>query len=276
MAIKLTEGQPRKLDAILTLAEIERKGDFDGDGSIGEADWIAFRECYGSKLGDANYNPIGDFDDNGVIDIYDFVQFSAVYKPSLQTYTLGIYYFYLEGFEGSSDIYVWHDNWNEWCRWIVGYKANLLANYCDGEMPIEFVIKHEVPAEGYDFHNKSVMYGVLKNLEGYNDVDLCVIITEDNLHSGLLAYPGLHTIVIRGLKTELDVRGMEGEDYAISCIFSHEMAHLFGLGHCTNLPCVMAQPTLSYTDWVNQGMKLYFCSGHKSQLLENWKERNYS
>jgi len=203
----------------------------------------------------------------------DFSLLSEIILP--QTYTLGIYYFYLEGYEGSSDIYAWHDNWDEWCRWMVGYKANLFADYCGGEMPIEFVVKHEVPIEGYDFSSKSVMIGVLKNLEGYHDTDFSVIVTEDNLHSGLRAFPGIHSIIIRGLKEELDVRGLEGEGYNISFIFEHEIAHLFKLDHCSNLPCVMAQPVLSYADWVNQGKELYFCDRHKTQLLENWAERNY-
>lgn len=256
------------------------KGDFDDDGDIDYSDFEAFTVCYDTVLGDAAYNPIGDFDDNGVIDIYDFFQFSAVYKPSLQTYTLGIYYFYLEGFEGSSDIYAWHDNWDSWCRWLINYRAALLTDYCNGDMPIEFVIKHEVPAGGYDFHSKSVMYGVLKNLEGYNDVDFCIIITEDNLHSGLLAYPSLHTVTLRGLKLETGIRGMEGErhngEFAINLIFAHEIGHLFRLNHCSNFPCVMSQPSITYSEWLDMGQKLWFCDEHRPQILKNWTERNHS
>ena len=193
--------------------------------------------------------------------------------PTHQTYTLGIYYFYLEGYEGSSDIYAWHNDWDYWCRWIVGYKANLLANYCDGNMPIEFVIKHPISVVGHI--NKPTMFGILKDLEGYNDVDFCVVIAEDNIHAGSCAYPGLHTAQLKGFQEELDIRGMEGENGDVTCVFSHEIAHLFKLNHCANLPCVMAQPILSYSDWINQGRKLYFCDVHRPQILENWKERNY-
>jgi len=273
MAITLTEGQSKRLDASLIPIEVVIKGDFNGDGFIDEADRIAFNDCYGSELGDDNYNPIGDFNDDGIIDIYDFAQFSAVYEPLHQTYTLGVYYFYLEGSEGSSDTYAWHDNWEEWCRWIVEYKANLLANYCDGNMPIEFVKKHGISTVGS--LSKLAMAGIIKKLSGYNDVDLCIVVWESNLHAGFKAYPGLHTVLVQGLKEELDIKGMKGEDYSISCVFNHEIAHLFKLDHCTNLPCVMAQPILSYADWINQGKQLYFCDEHKSQLLKNWEERNY-
>lgn len=203
--------------------------------------------------------------------------FEAI-SPPIQTYTLGIYYFYLEGYEGSDDIYAWHDNWDEWCRWLVGYKANLLANYCEGDMPIEFVRKHEIPT-GFDFSGWN-MAKLLRTLPGYNDVDFCVAITEDNLHSGLLAFPGYHSIMLRGWTVEQEIKGMQGEqyngEYVVSFTFTHEIGHLFRLKHCTIPPCPMSQCQITYQEWVNMGRKLWFCDTHKQQLTENWGIRNHT
>jgi len=59
--------------------EVERKGDFDGNGHIDIFDFVHFADAYGSETGDPNYNAIGDFDDDGHIDIFDFVDFANVY-----------------------------------------------------------------------------------------------------------------------------------------------------------------------------------------------------
>ncbi len=46
-------------------------GDVNGDGTVNFADVQAFAPSYGSRLGDANYNPAADFNQNGVINLYD-------------------------------------------------------------------------------------------------------------------------------------------------------------------------------------------------------------
>jgi len=65
--------------AISTEAPAEEKGDFNGDGVIGLADFVDFAAAYGSSTGDANYNAVGDFDDSGDVGLADFVDFAAAY-----------------------------------------------------------------------------------------------------------------------------------------------------------------------------------------------------
>ncbi len=46
-------------------------GDVNGDGTVNFADLQAFAPSYGSRLGEASYNPAADFNQNGVINLYD-------------------------------------------------------------------------------------------------------------------------------------------------------------------------------------------------------------
>lgn len=54
-------------------------GDFDGDGEVGFADFIAFVQRYGSRIGDALYDARFDLDEDGQIAFSDFLFFSAAY-----------------------------------------------------------------------------------------------------------------------------------------------------------------------------------------------------
>ncbi len=199
--------------------------------------------------------------------------------PPPAVYSLGIYYFYQEGCEGSSDIYAWHENWDEHCRWLVGYKATLLANYIksfgelEAGMPISFVVKKAVPpsfdAFSYDTPN------LIKTLPGYDSVDFRIVLTEDNIKSGKRAFAVYETVVLPLWTVEQAVRSMEG-DTTLNLVgfeFEHEIAHLFKLDHCYNHPCPMSQCQITCSEWANMGKRLWFCDTHRPILLANWKNR---
>ena len=52
-------------------------GDFDGNGSVNNADYVAFRRAYGKTQEMAGYLWYMDFDGNGVIDALDYARFQA-------------------------------------------------------------------------------------------------------------------------------------------------------------------------------------------------------
>lgn len=54
-------------------------GDFDGNGSIDIADFLAFVDVYGSSSSDATYNAQMDLDSSGSVDTADFLAFVNVY-----------------------------------------------------------------------------------------------------------------------------------------------------------------------------------------------------
>ncbi len=54
-------------------------GDFDGNGSVNIADFLAFVNVYGTSSTDANYNAQMDLDSSGSIDTADFLAFVKVY-----------------------------------------------------------------------------------------------------------------------------------------------------------------------------------------------------
>ncbi|MBZ0212613.1 MAG: hypothetical protein K8H99_02330, partial [Nitrospirae bacterium] len=47
-------------------------GDVDGDDAIGLFDFLALRQAYGTRAGDALWNPLADLDGNGHVGIGDF------------------------------------------------------------------------------------------------------------------------------------------------------------------------------------------------------------
>jgi hypothetical protein len=54
-------------------------GDGDADGNIDIYDVVMITSVYGSRKGDAYYNPNVDWDCNGVINIYDVVICTSIY-----------------------------------------------------------------------------------------------------------------------------------------------------------------------------------------------------
>ena len=76
-------GKPKKLintrQAFEPVEITGKLGDLDGDGDVDIYDWILFGLAYGSKIGDANYNPDADLDNDGDVDLVDFSIFSTVY-----------------------------------------------------------------------------------------------------------------------------------------------------------------------------------------------------
>lgn len=54
-------------------------GDFDDNGTVNIADFLAFVAVFGTQFGDANYNALMDMDGSGQIGIADFLSFVAVF-----------------------------------------------------------------------------------------------------------------------------------------------------------------------------------------------------
>jgi hypothetical protein len=50
-------------------------GDYDGNGTVNNADYFQFKKAFGQSTGSAAYNPIFDYDDNGVVNNADYFQF---------------------------------------------------------------------------------------------------------------------------------------------------------------------------------------------------------
>ena len=57
-------------------------GDFDGNGAVNLADFLAFAGAFGAMEGDANYSALMDLDGSGVVDLSDFLAFAAVFGTS--------------------------------------------------------------------------------------------------------------------------------------------------------------------------------------------------
>ena len=53
--------------------------DFDGDGTVGFSDFLAFAGQYGARQGDGRYQAKYDLDGNGAIDFSDFLTFAGSY-----------------------------------------------------------------------------------------------------------------------------------------------------------------------------------------------------
>ena len=54
-------------------------GDFNGDGKVNLADFLAFAGAFGTRSGEANYNTRMDADSSGSIDLSDFLAFAGVF-----------------------------------------------------------------------------------------------------------------------------------------------------------------------------------------------------
>jgi uncharacterized membrane protein len=58
------------------------RGDLDDDGYRNVADFTLFAAAYGSKLGDADYNPAADLNGDGFVNTTDFTRFASVFGIS--------------------------------------------------------------------------------------------------------------------------------------------------------------------------------------------------
>lgn len=190
-------------------------------------------------------------------------------------YTAGIYYIYPEEYKGSDDWYNWKHNWEEWCKHEVGYHRDLLINYLkehgisEASMPIEFVEKQGLPAMS---DVPSWVRNESQDAPRYDDVDIRVVTNEDALIGTARAWPTRHTILVRAYSFWRSREGMEGNtQFPIDQTFAHEIGHLYGLDHCHESPCPMAQVQLWYHEWANMGKKHWFCSRHKAELLYRWQ-----
>ncbi|MDE2887200.1 MAG: dockerin type I domain-containing protein [Gemmatimonadota bacterium] len=59
-------------------------GDFNGDGKVNLADFLAFAGGFGARSGDTNYNAGMDMDGNGAIDLSDFLAFAGVFGTTCE------------------------------------------------------------------------------------------------------------------------------------------------------------------------------------------------
>lgn len=57
-------------------------GDFNGDGSVGFPDFIAFAGGFGATIGQENYDAAFDLDNSGEIGFPDFIQFASAFGSS--------------------------------------------------------------------------------------------------------------------------------------------------------------------------------------------------
>jgi hypothetical protein len=54
-------------------------GDFDGNGTVNNADYFQFKKAYGQTIGSTGYNALFDFDGNGIVNNGDYFQFKLRY-----------------------------------------------------------------------------------------------------------------------------------------------------------------------------------------------------
>ncbi len=59
-------------------------GDFNGDGKVNLADFLAFAGAFGTRSGDANYEAAMDMDGSGAIDLSDFLVFAGVFATTCE------------------------------------------------------------------------------------------------------------------------------------------------------------------------------------------------
>ena len=61
-------------------------GDFNDDGSVDFADFVAFARVFGANAGDASYDAGTDMDGSGAVDFADFVAFARVFGTACPVY----------------------------------------------------------------------------------------------------------------------------------------------------------------------------------------------
>ena len=65
--------------SLRSLSQVSCPGDFDNNGSVDLADFLAFAGAFGTRSGDARFDARGDIDGNGAIDLSDFLAFAGVF-----------------------------------------------------------------------------------------------------------------------------------------------------------------------------------------------------
>ncbi len=87
-------------------------GDFDGNGRVNIADFLAFAEAFGARSGDAKYNAVMDMDGSGAIDISDFLAFVGVFGTTCEPSTddRAVLVAFYEATGGA--------NWNNGTNWL--------------------------------------------------------------------------------------------------------------------------------------------------------------
>ena len=82
MTVFATDGE---ITTEITLRFIQPTADFDGDGTVGFADFLAFAGQFGARRGDGRYQAKYDLSSNGNIDFADFLLFVNSYGQSVPT-----------------------------------------------------------------------------------------------------------------------------------------------------------------------------------------------
>ena len=59
-------------------------GDFNGDGAVNLADFLAFAGAFGTRTGDGNFNANMDMNGSGAIDLSDFLAFAGVFGTNCE------------------------------------------------------------------------------------------------------------------------------------------------------------------------------------------------
>ncbi|MDE2887202.1 MAG: leucine-rich repeat domain-containing protein [Gemmatimonadota bacterium] len=72
--------------AVLSLTQAPAcPGDFNGDGMVNLADFLAFAGAFGTRSGDVNYDARMDMDGSGAINLSDFLDFAGVFGTTCPT-----------------------------------------------------------------------------------------------------------------------------------------------------------------------------------------------
>ena len=80
---QLQDSNQQSIAANVVTPFIRLFGDFDGNGTVNNADYARFRAAYGSSIGDSAYLALFDYDGNGTINNLDYAQFRTRYGSSL-------------------------------------------------------------------------------------------------------------------------------------------------------------------------------------------------
>ena len=71
-------------NALLTFSRAPACPDFDGDGTVGLADFLAFAGAFGTSSGHANFNAAMDLDGNGAVELSDFLALAGVFGTTCE------------------------------------------------------------------------------------------------------------------------------------------------------------------------------------------------
>ncbi|HCP60304.1 MAG TPA: hypothetical protein DIT43_01840 [Dehalococcoidia bacterium] len=195
------------------------------------------------------------------------------YQPG-EVYTAGAYFAYAPGMEGG---YGWRDDWAGWIKDMAKKETGLFAELCGGTISVIFAERWIVPRKmgtGEEIYSYWKAMGIETSLPHGTEVDLPIVFYMDELASGMCAYDNIAVVRATAVQRTIDARA--GEYAHIEDYLPHELGHIFGLGHCSNKPCIMV-PGInweSYQQWLDYGQKLYVCDSHRPTLIHNWDNSN--